>query len=101
MGHIGMKYSLPSRELICDSVETVSYTHLVDQLIPEAQLPLTLTSYSPCFRKEKGAHGLEERVIYRIHQFEKQEMIVLCKPEDSMAWYEKLWRCLLYTSRCV
>ena len=64
----------------------------VDQLIPEAQLPLTLTSYSPCFRKEKGAHGLEERGIYRIHQFEKQEMIVLCKPEDSMAWYEKLWR---------
>ena len=56
------------------------------------QLPLTLTSYSPCFRKEKGAHGLEERGIYRIHQFEKQEMIVLCKPEDSMAWYEKLWR---------
>ena len=64
----------------------------VDQLIPEAQLPLTLTSYSPCFRKEKGAHGLEERGIYRIHQFEKQEMIVLYKPEESMAWYEKLWR---------
>ncbi len=56
-----------------------------------AKLPLTLTSYSPCFRKEKGAHGIEERGIYRIHQFEKQEMIVVCKPEDSMSWYDKLW----------
>ena len=62
------------------------------QIIPEDQLPLTLTSYSPCFRKEKGSHGLEERGVYRIHQFEKQEMIVICKPEDSMAWYEKLWQ---------
>ena len=58
----------------------------------EEQLPLTLTSYSPCFRKEKGAHGLEERGVYRIHQFEKQEMIVVCKPEESMDWYEKMWR---------
>ncbi len=64
----------------------------IDQIIPETALPQTLTSYSPCFRKEKGAHGIEERGVYRIHQFEKQEMIVVCKPEDSMAWYEKMWR---------
>ena len=64
----------------------------IDQLLPEDKLPQTLTSYSPCFRKEKGAHGIEERGVYRIHQFEKQEMIVVCKPEDSMAWYEKMWR---------
>ena len=64
----------------------------IDQIIPEESLPHTLTSYSPCFRKEKGAHGIEERGVYRIHQFEKQEMIVVCKPEDSMAWYEKMWR---------
>ena len=64
----------------------------IDQVIPEETLPQTLTSYSPCFRKEKGAHGIEERGVYRIHQFEKQEMIVVCKPEDSMAWYEKMWR---------
>ena len=64
----------------------------IDQILPEAQLPLTLTSYSPCFRKEKGAHGIEERGVYRIHQFEKQEMIVVCRPEESMDWYEKLWR---------
>ena len=63
-----------------------------DQIIPGAELPMTLTSYSPCFRKEKGAHGIEERGLYRIHQFEKQEMIVVCKPEDSMEWYEKMWR---------
>ena len=60
--------------------------------IKEEELPYTLTSYSPCFRKEKGAHGIEERGVYRIHQFEKQEMIVICKPEDSMAWYDKLWK---------
>ena len=64
----------------------------IDQMIPEENLPQTLTSYSPCFRKEKGAHGIEERGVYRIHQFEKQEMIVVCKPEDSMNWYEKMWR---------
>jgi len=63
-----------------------------DQMLKEAELPITLTSYSPCFRKEGGAHGLEERGIYRVHQFEKQEMIVLCKPEDSMKWYEKMWQ---------
>ena len=64
----------------------------IDQIILEDNLPQTLTSYSPCFRKEKGAHGIEERGVYRIHQFEKQEMIVVCKPEDSMDWYEKMWR---------
>ena len=64
----------------------------IDQIIPEETLPQTLTSYSPCFRKEKGAHGIEERGVYRIHQFEKQEMIVVCKPKDSREWYEKMWR---------
>ena len=64
----------------------------IDQIVPEETLPHTLTSYSPCFRKEKGAHGIEERGVYRIHQFEKQEMIVICKPEDSMIWYDKLWK---------
>ncbi len=64
----------------------------IDTILPEETLPQTLTSYSPCFRKEKGAHGIEERGVYRIHQFEKQEMIVLCKPEESMDWYEKMWR---------
>lgn len=63
----------------------------IDTILPEDSLPHTLTSYSPCFRKEKGAHGIEERGVYRIHQFEKQEMIVVCKPEESMDWYEKLW----------
>jgi seryl-tRNA synthetase len=62
-----------------------------DQLIDKQKLPITMTSYSPCFRKEKGAHGIEERGIYRIHQFEKQEMIVVCEPEDSKAWFDKLW----------
>ena len=64
----------------------------IDTILPEETLPQTLTSYSPCFRKEKGAHGIEERGVYRIHQFEKQEMIVVCKPEESMEWYEKMWR---------
>ncbi len=64
----------------------------IDQIIPESKLPQTLTSYSPCFRKEKGSHGIEERGVYRIHQFEKQEMIVVCKPAESMDWYEKMWR---------
>ncbi|MDR0943086.1 MAG: serine--tRNA ligase [Ruminococcus sp.] len=63
----------------------------IDTIVKEETLPHTLTSYSPCFRKEKGAHGLEERGVYRIHQFEKQEMVVICKPEDSMAWYDKMW----------
>ena len=64
----------------------------IDTVVPEEELPKTLTSYSPCFRKEKGAHGIEERGVYRIHQFEKQEMIVVCKPEDSKMWYDKLWK---------
>ena len=64
----------------------------IDTLVDEESLPHTLTSYSPCFRKEKGAHGIEERGVYRIHQFEKQEMVVVCKPEDSMEWYEKMWK---------
>ena len=64
----------------------------IDQIIPKEKLPITLTSYSPCFRKEKGAHGIEERGVYRIHQFEKQEMIVVCEPEDSMKWYDVLWK---------
>ncbi len=63
-----------------------------DQIVKEAELPITLTSYSPCFRKEVGAHGIEERGVYRVHQFEKQEMIVLCKPEDAMEWYNKMWQ---------
>ena len=64
----------------------------IDEIVEEKQLPITYTSYSPCFRKEKGAHGIEERGVYRIHQFEKQEMIVVCRPEESMEWYEKMWR---------
>ena len=64
----------------------------IDTITPESELPKTLTSYSPCFRKEKGAHGIEERGVYRIHQFEKQEMIVVCKPEESKIWYDKLWQ---------
>ena len=88
-----MMYKIEGEDLyLIGTSEHTMIGRFVDQLIPEAQLPLTLTSYSPCFRKEKGAHGIEERGVYRIHQFEKQEMIVLCKPEDSMAWYEKLWR---------
>ena len=88
-----MMYKIEGEDLyLIGTSEHTMIGRFVDQLIPEAQLPLTLTSYSPCFRKEKGAHGLEERGIYRIHQFEKQEMVVVCKPEDSMAWYEKMWR---------
>ena len=64
----------------------------IDTILEEAELPQTLTSYSPCFRKEVGAHGIEERGVYRIHQFEKQEMGVVCRPEDSMMWYERLWQ---------
>ena len=63
-----------------------------EQIINEKELPITMTSYSPCFRKEIGAHGLEERGLYRVHQFEKQEMIVICKPKDSMDWYNKMWK---------
>ena len=88
-----MMYKIEGEDLyLIGTSEHSMIGRYIDQIIPEAELPLTLTSYSPCFRKEKGAHGLEERGIYRIHQFEKQEMIVLCRPEDSMFWYEKLWR---------
>ncbi len=88
-----MMYKIEGEDLyLIGTSEHTMIGRFVDQRIPEAQLPLTLTSYSPCFRKEKGAHGLEERGVYRIHQFEKQEMIVLCRPEESMDWYEKMWR---------
>ena len=88
-----MMYKIEGEDLyLIGTSEHTMIGRFIDQIIPEAKLPLTLTSYSPCFRKEVGSHGLEERGVYRIHQFEKQEMIVLCKPEDSMAWYEKLWR---------
>ncbi|MEI3405626.1 MAG: aminoacyl--tRNA ligase-related protein [Christensenellales bacterium] len=70
----------------------------IDTILTEDELPQTLTSYSPCFRKEVGAHGIEERGVYRIHQFEKQEMIVVCKPEDSITWYNRLWQTRSITS---
>ncbi|MCI2106529.1 MAG: serine--tRNA ligase [Intestinimonas sp.] len=88
-----MMYKIEGEDLyLIGTSEHSMIGRFIDQIVPEAKLPLTLTSYSPCFRKEKGAHGIEERGIYRIHQFEKQEMIVVCKPDESMAWYEKLWR---------
>ena len=88
-----MMYKIEGEDLyLIGTSEHSMIGKFINQLIPEASLPQTLTSYSPCFRKEKGAHGIEERGVYRIHQFEKQEMIVVCKPEDSMAWYEKMWR---------
>ena len=88
-----MMYKVEGEDLyLIGTSEHSMIGRFIDQILPESSLPQTLTSYSPCFRKEKGAHGLEERGIYRIHQFEKQEMIVVCKPEDSMSWYEKMWR---------
>lgn len=88
-----MMYKIEGEDLyLIGTSEHSMIGRFIDQIIPEEQLPLTLTSYSPCFRKEKGAHGIEERGVYRIHQFEKQEMIVLCKPEDSMMWFDKLWQ---------
>ena len=88
-----MMYKIEGEDLyLIGTSEHSMIGKFINQAIPESALPQTLTSYSPCFRKEKGAHGLEERGVYRIHQFEKQEMIVVCKPEDSMAWYEKMWR---------
>mgnify|MGYP004616131429 FL=1 len=88
-----MMYKIEGEDLyLIGTSEHSMIGKFIDQIIPEASLPQTLTSYSPCFRKEKGAHGIEERGVYRIHQFEKQEMIVVCRPEDSMAWYEKMWR---------
>ena len=88
-----MMYKIEGEDLyLIGTSEHSMIGSFIDQIIPEGQLPITYTSYSPCFRKEKGAHGIEERGVYRIHQFEKQEMIVVCKPEDSKAWYEKMWR---------
>ena len=88
-----MMYKIEGEDLyLIGTSEHSMIGKFIDQLLEEDQLPQTLTSYSPCFRKEKGAHGIEERGVYRIHQFEKQEMIVVCKPEDSMEWYEKMWR---------
>ncbi|MBO5340447.1 MAG: serine--tRNA ligase [Oscillospiraceae bacterium] len=88
-----MMYKIEGEDLyLIGTSEHSMIGKFIDQIIPEASLPQTLTSYSPCFRKEKGAHGIEERGVYRIHQFEKQEMVVVCRPEDSMNWYEKMWR---------
>ncbi len=88
-----MMYKIEGEDLyLIGTSEHSMIGKFIDQIVPEAELPITLTSYSPCFRKEKGAHGLEERGVYRIHQFEKQEMIVVCKPEDSMMWFDKLWQ---------
>ena len=88
-----MMYKIEGEDLyLIGTSEHSMIGRFIDQILPADQLPLTLTSYSPCFRKEKGSHGIEERGIYRIHQFEKQEMIVVCKPEDSKDWYEKLWQ---------
>lgn len=88
-----MMYKIEGEDLyLIGTSEHSMIGKFVDTIIPEEKLPYTLTSYSPCFRKEKGAHGLEERGVYRIHQFEKQEMIVVCNPEDSMDWYNKLWK---------
>ena len=88
-----MMYKIEGEDLyLIGTSEHSMIGKFIDQIIPEATLPQTLTSYSPCFRKEKGAHGIEERGVYRIHQFEKQEMIVVCRPEDSMKWYDQMWQ---------
>ncbi len=88
-----MMYKIEGEDLyLIGTSEHSMIGRFIDQIIPEEKLPQTLTSYSPCFRKEKGAHGIEERGVYRIHQFEKQEMIVVCRPEDSMEWYDKMWK---------
>ncbi|MBQ7069993.1 MAG: serine--tRNA ligase [Ruminococcus sp.] len=89
----GMMYKIEGEDLyLIGTSEHSMIGKFIDSIVPEEELPKTLTSYSPCFRKEVGAHGIEERGVYRIHQFEKQEMIVVCKPEDSKAWYDKLWQ---------
>ena len=88
-----MMYKIEGEDLyLIGTSEHSMIGKFIDTIIPEEELPKTLTSYSPCFRKEKGAHGIEERGVYRIHQFEKQEMIVVCKPEESKEWYDKLWK---------
>ncbi len=87
-----MMYKIEGEDLyLIGTSEHSMIGKFIDQIVPEAELPYTLTSYSPCFRKEKGAHGIEERGVYRIHQFEKQEMIVVCRPEESPVWFDKLW----------
>ena len=88
-----MMYKIEGEDLyLIGTSEHSMIGKFINTLLSEDQIPQTLTSYSPCFRKEKGAHGIEERGVYRIHQFEKQEMIVVCKPEESMEWYDKLWK---------
>ena len=88
-----MMYKIEGEDLyLIGTSEHSMIGKFIDQILPEDKLPQTLTSYSPCFRKEKGAHGIEERGVYRIHQFEEQEMIVVCKPEDSMKWYDQMWK---------
>ena len=88
-----MMYKIEGEDLyLIGTSEHSMIGKFIDQIVPEDQMPMALTSYSPCFRKEKGAHGIEERGVYRIHQFEKQEMVVICKPEDSKTWYDKLWQ---------
>ena len=88
-----MMYKIEGEDLyLIGTSEHSMVGRFIGEILPESSLPQTLTSYSPCFRKEKGSHGIEERGVYRIHQFEKQEMIVVCKPEESMDWYEKMWR---------
>lgn len=88
-----MMYKIEGEDLyLIGTSEHSMIGKFIDTILPESSLPQTLTSYSPCFRKEKGAHGIEERGVYRIHQFEKQEMIVVCNPEDSMKWYDKMWK---------
>ena len=88
-----MMYKIEGEDLyLIGTSEHSMIGKFIDTITPEAELPMTLTSYSPCFRKEKGAHGIEERGVYRIHQFEKQEMIVVCRPEESPVWYDKLWQ---------
>ncbi|MBQ8174767.1 MAG: serine--tRNA ligase [Clostridia bacterium] len=88
-----MMYKIEGEDLfLIGTSEHSMIGKFIDQILPEDKLPYTLTSYSPCFRKEKGAHGIEERGVYRIHQFEKQEMIVVCRPEESPKWYDKLWQ---------
>ena len=88
-----MMYKIEGEDLyLIGTSEHSMIGKFIDTITPESELPKTLTSYSPCFRKEKGAHGIEERGVYRIHQFEKQEMIVVCKPEESKIWYDKLWQ---------
>ena len=88
-----MMYKIEGEDLyLIGTSEHSMIGSFIDQIIEEKELPITYTSYSPCFRKEKGAHGIEERGVYRIHQFEKQEMVVVCRPEESMEWYEKMWR---------